>query len=158
MKKIVFVLMLTAAALSLKAKIRLPNILSSNMVLQQQSTTKLWGWAQPDEKIKITTSWDNKTIEISADGNATWQVSMQIPKAGGPYTISLEGENKIVLENVYIGEVWLCGGQSNMEWSYNNGIADIKEEFSKLDELNIKLFKIPKTTSKTPQDDVEGSW
>lgn len=158
MKKQLFTLILSLATLSLYANIRLPNILSSNMVLQQQSTTKLWGWGSPGEKIKITTSWNSKTIEALADGNACWQIGIQTPKAGGPYTIVLEGENKIILENIFIGEVWVCSGQSNMEWSYNNGLSDVKEEFAQLNKLNIKLFKIPKTTSKTPQDNSEGSW
>ena len=158
MRKSVLFIILTIVGMSIKANIRLPNILSNNMVLQQQSTTKVWGWAMPGEKIKITTSWDNKTIGISANGNATWQVNIQTPTAGGPYKIILEGENKIILENIFIGEVWLCGGQSNMEWSYNSGLSSIKDEFSQLSKLNIKLFKMPKTTSKTPQDNSEGSW
>jgi len=140
------------------AKIRLPNILGSNMVLQQKSTTKLWGWAEPGEKIKIITSWDNKLIESVTDGNARWQIDIQTPQAGGPYNITLQGGNKIVLDNILIGEVWVCSGQSNMEWSYNQGITSIKDEFSELNKRNIRLFNIPKTTSNTPQDNNEGNW
>jgi sialate O-acetylesterase len=158
MKKHLFFLILSLLALSLHASIRLPNILSSNMVLQQQSTTKLWGWATAAEKIKVTTSWDNKTIETSADGNATWKVDIQTPQAGGPYTITLQGENKIILENILIGEVWVCGGQSNMEWDYNRGITIVKEDFDKLSKLNIRFFNVPRITSKTPQDDCTGNW
>jgi len=141
-----------------QAAIRLPSILANNMVMQQQSTTQLWGWSKPGEKVKITTSWDNNTAEVTADGNARWQTSIQTPKAGGPYTIVFEGENKIVLENVFIGEVWVCSGQSNMEWNYYNGIASIKDEFSDLDKLNVKLFQVTKATSKTLQDNNEGNW
>lgn len=151
-------LYLLLANFSLYADIRLPNILSSNMVLQQKSNTKLWGWALPGEKIKITTSWDNQTIETTTDGNANWQTGLKTPLAGGPYTITLQGQNKIVLENVWIGEVWICSGQSNMEWNYNSGIKSLKEDFAQLSKLNIKLFNIPKTTSKTPQDDVNSTW
>ncbi|WP_316794527.1 sialate O-acetylesterase [Pedobacter frigoris] len=158
MKQYLFSVLLSLLALSLSASIRLPNVLGSNMVLQQQSTTKLWGWAGPSEKIKVTTSWDGKTIETSADGNATWQLNVETPKAGGPYTILFEGENKIVLENILIGEVWMCSGQSNMEWSYNNGIKSIKEDFSQLEKLNIRLLKVEKSTSKTPQDNSMGNW
>jgi len=158
MKKLFLFLILSIFSVTLHASIRLPNILGSNMVLQQKSTTKLWGWASPGEKIKIMTSWDNKTIEIIADANANWQIDIQTPQAGGPYTITFHGENKIVLENILIGEVWVCSGQSNMEWSYNQGISSIKEELAQLNKLNIRLFKIPKTTSKTPQDNVVGNW
>lgn len=158
MKKYLLSVLISCFTLSPYANIRLPNVLSSNMVLQQRSTTKLWGWASPDEKIRITASWDNKLIETSADGNARWQVEIPTPAAGGPYRITLQGQNKIVLENILIGEVWVCSGQSNMEWSFNNGIKSIKDEFSQLNKLNIRLFNIPKTTSKTPQDNSEGSW
>lgn len=158
MKKQLLFLILSFCCSSTYGNIRLPNILGSNMVLQQQSSTKLWGWASPDEKIKITTSWNNKTIETSADGNAGWKIDIQTPSAGGPYTIILQGQNKIVLENILIGEVWLCSGQSNMERSYEQGIHSIKEEFEEVSKLNIRLFNISKTTSKTPQDDCNGNW
>ncbi|WP_343558878.1 sialate O-acetylesterase [Sphingobacterium sp.] len=143
---------------SLQAAIRLPSILANNMVLQQQSRVQLWGWSKPGEKVKIITSWDNNIAEVTADGNAKWYSSVQTPKAGGPYTIVFEGENKIILENVWIGEVWICSGQSNMEWNYYNGISSIKDEFSDLDKLNIKLFQVTKATSETPQDNNEGNW
>jgi sialate O-acetylesterase len=158
MKKHYFFLFLFFINFSLYANIQLPNILSSGMVLQQKATTKLWGWATPGEKIKITTSWDNKAMETTADGNADWKIDIQVPQAGGPYTIVFEGENKIVLENVWIGEVWICSGQSNMEWSYNLGIKSIKDEFEQLNKLNIRLFNMPKRTSKTPQDNINSSW
>ncbi|WP_316837351.1 sialate O-acetylesterase [Pedobacter nutrimenti] len=158
MKKHFSLAFLSLLAISLHANIRLPNILGSNMVLQQKSTTKLWGWAAPDEKIKITTSWNNKTIETSADGNANWKTDIETPQAGGPYTITLQGQNKIILNNILIGEVWVCSGQSNMERNYYTGIRSIKEEFEQLSKLNIRLFNMPKITSKTPQDDCSGSW
>ena len=156
--KIISILALLFLFLSAKANVRLPKILASNMVLQQQSTTKLWGWSSPAEKIKITTSWDKKTIEVIATGNANWQVNIQTPEAGGPYTITFEGNNKIVLENILVGEVWVCSGQSNMEWSYNNGVKSIAEEFQQLSKLNIRLFNIPKTTSASVQDDCDANW
>ncbi|MEI2272480.1 sialate O-acetylesterase [Sphingobacterium sp. ML3W] len=158
MNKLLFFLVLCFFVFSSRADVRLPSILASNMVLQQQSTTALWGWGKPREKIKITTSWNNKTVEVTVDGNANWQIPVQTPKAGGPYTIVFEAENKIVLENVFIGEVWVCSGQSNMEWNYYNGITSIKDEFSRLDKFNIKLFQVAKATSKAPQDNNEGNW
>lgn len=158
MKKQFLSLILSFFTLALYADVKLPNVWSSNMVLQQKSATKLWGWALPDEKIKITTSWDNKTVSTSADGNARWQIDIQTPVAGGPYQIVIQGNNKILLENILIGEVWVCSGQSNMEWSHYNGVSSIKEEFNQSAKLNIRLFKIAKTTSKTPQDHVEGTW
>src|SRR5690606_18821506 len=98
--------------------IRLPAIISSNMVLQQQSAVKIWGWGDPTEKILITTSWNGKIDSTMVDENANFQFSIETPSAGGPFTITLKGNNTIVLENVLIGEVWVCSGQSNMEMNY----------------------------------------
>lgn len=158
MKKQFFFLIFSLFTLTLYADVRLPNVLGSNMVLQQQSKTKIWGWALPGEKIKITASWDNKTIETSPDENAKWQIDLQTPKAGGPYTIIIQGGNKIVLKNILIGEVWICSGQSNMEWNYYHGVPGIKDELAESNKLNLRFFNVPKTTSKTPQDNVEGNW
>jgi len=158
MKKQTLFFILFLVSFSLFADVRLPNILSSNMVLQQKTTTKLWGWASPNEKVKITTSWNSATVEVMAGGNANWQTELQTPQAGGPYSITFQGQNKITLENIFIGEVWVCSGQSNMEWNYNSGIKSIKDEFDQLAKLNIKLFNIPKTTSNTMQDNCEGTW
>lgn len=140
------------------ASIRLPNVIGSNMVLQQQSTTKLWGWASPAEKIFITTSWDNKTDSVIATRDANWIKEIQTPAAGGPYTITLKGQNQIVLSDVMIGEVWVCSGQSNMEWSYYHGLQDIKDELPNCNNANIRFFNIPKTTSTYPQDDCNAQW
>src|SRR5690606_5223623 len=93
----VFTLLSGSAAF---AAIRLPNIIGSNMVLQQKTETALWGWSNPSEKIYITTSWDNRKDSVVADGNARWKLKIQTPQAGGPYTITLKGENTIVLENI----------------------------------------------------------
>ena len=97
------------------AAIRLPSVIASNMVLQQQSKVNLWGWADPGEKIFVTTSWDNKTDSVTTTRDANWKIKISTPKAGGPYTITLKGGSTIVLDNIMIGEVWVCSGQSNME-------------------------------------------
>jgi sialate O-acetylesterase len=158
MKKHVIIALLCLLNFSAFAEIRLPNVLSSHMVLQQNATVKLWGWGAPGEKIKVTNSWDLKIVETVADGDAKWQVNFQTPKAGGPYTITFEGKNKIVLDDILIGEVWLCSGQSNMQWSYGNGVPSIKEELAGANKLNIRLLTVPRITAKTPQEDIEATW
>ena len=95
--------------------IRLPAIFSDNMVLQQQADVTLWGWSSPAEKIYITTSWNNVTDSVAANGNAHWKTSIHTPAAGGPYTITFKAHNTIVLNNVMLGEVWVCSGQSNKQ-------------------------------------------
>ena len=138
--------------------IRLPSVVSSHMVLQQQSQSRIWGWADPAEKIYITTSWNNKTDSVTASRDAHWEILLPTPAAGGPYTITLKGWNTIVLEDILIGEVWVCSGQSNMEWSSYNNLTQMNEELPNSANSNIRLFHIPKTTSALPQDDCAGEW
>src|SRR5690606_40560943 len=112
------------------AIIRLPPIMSSNMVLQQNSEATLWGWADPSESFVIIASW-GKEVNVVAENTGKWKVKIDTPKAGGPYTITLKGRrNTIVLENILIGEVWICSGQSNMEMSNNHQIRDILDRKS----------------------------
>jgi sialate O-acetylesterase len=161
MKKWSSLLFLCVLVISSNAAIRLPAVISSNMVLQQQSTVKLWGWCGPGEKIAITTSWNNKTDTLKGTRDANWVHSIQTPAAGGPFTITIWGSNTpalIVLENVMIGEVWVCSGQSNMEWNYYNKLPDIAAELPACYNKNIRFFHIPKTTATNPQDDCAAKW
>lgn len=139
-------------------KIRLPAVIASNMVLQQQSSVALWGWSDPGEKIIITTSWNNAVDSVTVTGNANWKIKVNTPAAGGPYTITLKGWTTVVLENVMIGEVWVCSGQSNMEWSSNQNLKQIIDELPNSANNNIRLFHVTKTTSTHPQDDVDAQW
>lgn len=157
--KVLTLAMLLISCVSSYGNIRLPNIIGSNMVLQQQSQVKLWGWGEPYEKVIITTSWDNKTYQpVVVDGNANWQLMIQTPPAGGPYEIKLKGNNQLALTNVLIGEVWVCGGQSNMEMSGQWGLKDIRDEYSKAKNNSIRFFRVPKTTAPGPQQNLAGEW
>ena len=158
MKKFLSISFLFAFPFLAKADIRLPNIIKSNMVLQQQSSVKLWGWAAPHEKVIVTTSWNNKVDSTFATRDANWMLVIQTPTAGGPYTITLKAANTIQLENVLIGEVWVCSGQSNMEMHYGWGLPDVQAELPIAANNNIRFFSIPKATSKYPQDNCEGEW
>lgn len=140
------------------AEVRLPAVLSSNMVLQQNTKTNLWGWADPAEKIFITTSWNNVTDSVVAGADAKWKMPLATPAAGGPYTITLKGGNTIVLENVMIGEVWVCSGQSNMEWSSYQNLKQIIDEMPNSNNSSLRFFHIPKTTAEHPQDNTPGQW
>lgn len=146
------------AAGSSRADIRLPAVISSNMVLQQQSRVAIWGWSNPGEKIFITTSWSTISDSATATRDAKWKINIKTPSAGGPYTITIKGNNTIVLQNVMIGEVWICSGQSNMEWSSLNGIQQINDELPTSANSQIRFFHIPKTTALYPQEDCKASW
>jgi sialate O-acetylesterase len=138
--------------------IRLPNIISSNMVLQQQSKVKIWGSCESNEKITLVPSWNNKTYNATGTGNARFEIMVETPVAGGPYTIAIKGRNNLLLNNILIGEVWVCSGQSNMEMCEQWGLPDVKAELPAANRPNIRFFHIPRTSSQYPQDNCDASW
>ena len=135
-------------SLAISAQLRLPSIIAPGMVLQQNDSASLWGWGNPAERILVTTSWNGKTDTATVNNRANWKIKVKTPSAGGPYTITLKGSNTIVLNDVMIGEVWVCSGQSNMEWSYLNGLKDIRDELPTCYNNNIRFFNITKTTDR----------
>ena len=146
-------------SLSANAEIVLPQIFSSDMVLQRETEVCFYGWANPGEEFTLYTSWNDSTLVVKAGNDAKWTMLVPTPKAGGPYVIRLNGkDNEIVYNGVLIGEVWLCSGQSNMEWSANSGIDDKEVEISKADYPTMRLFTVQKRTSQNPLEDVVGSW
>ena len=158
MKQIIIVLFLCWFS-AVRAEIALPHIFSSNMVLQRESKVNLFGWAHPGEEFTITTSWDAGTFEIKTGINSKWNLEIATPKAGDPYTITFKGNsNEILLDNILIGEVWLCSGQSNMEWSANSGLDNKEEAINNANKPTIRLFTVEKRTSEYPQDDLVGKW
>ena len=114
MKRIIAIILVFASALVADAKIVLPNLIADNMVLQQNSEVALWGKCDPKSKVVVTTSWDGCTVKAEADKKGNWKVYIKTPSAGGPYSITFSDGEEIVVDNVLIGEVWLCMGQSNM--------------------------------------------
>ncbi|RPD41125.1 sialate O-acetylesterase [Chitinophaga barathri] len=140
------------------AQIRLPAVIADNMVLQQNDSVMLWGWAGPGEKIRVTTSWNGRVDSVVTTRDAKWQLKVKTPAAGGPYDITLRGNTTVKLQNVLIGEVWVCSGQSNMEWSANHGLKQMAAEMPICADANIRFFHVPKTTATYPQDDAKASW
>ncbi|HJW15572.1 MAG TPA: sialate O-acetylesterase [Flavisolibacter sp.] len=154
------ILLLSIIFLQLKANaiVTLPAVIGSNMVLQQQSTIKLWGWGNPGEKVFISPSWNARTDSTITDGNGKWQLNFDTPVAGGPYTIIIKADNTIILDNILIGEVWICSGQSNMEFNYNWGLEHQEQDTATTANNNIRFFNIPRTTALYPQENVRANW
>lgn len=145
------------------AKVKLPSVLSDKMVLQQNSVVKIWGWANPQEKISIQTSWNKKTYQSVADEKGNWLIKVETAKAGGPYSIKINGENEIVLNDILLGEVWICSGQSNMEYTIKmlggwDTFKKEKEDFEKYDYSKIRLCQVLKATSQIPVDTCTAKW
>jgi len=110
-----FIVILFFQISSVWGKIVLPSIFTDNMVLQQKTDAPVWGKANVNVTVKLTTSWDGKTYTTKADKTGKWKIMIKTPEAGGPYSLTISDGEKIKLENVLIGEVWVCSGQSNME-------------------------------------------
>lgn len=153
-----FIAFVIAAGSSALATVRLSAVFGDNMVLQRETAVSFYGLAHPTEKIFITTSWNNQTDSTTGDGNARWKLDIKTPSAGGPYTITIKGENTIVLNNVMVGEVWVCSGQSNMEWSSNQQLPQMLEELPNSANNNLRLLHVPRSTSAYPQENTEGRW
>jgi len=126
------------------------------MVLQQNSEVMLWGWCDPAEKIIIKTNWDTLTYKTTGESSAKWSLKIKTPAAGGPFRITIN--EAIILEDVMIGETWLCSGQSNMERCGDDGLKQSLDEAPDANNQNLRFFYIPKSTSVFPQENCEGSW
>ena len=131
------------------AKIKLSPLFSNNMVLQQKAKVALWGKGMPKKEVKITTTWNQKDIKVIVDANGDWKVEIVTPKFGGPYNVIFDDGEKLILENVLIGEVWVCSGQSNMEMPLAGWgkIDNYKQEIANAKYPNIRLLKVEKSTS-----------
>ncbi len=151
--KTVLSLVFSFGVILLQAAVRLPSIIGSHMVLQQNSEARLWGWCNPGEKITIRTTWDTVSYRLIGEGTAKWSQKIKTPSAGGPYQISINGSK---IDDVMIGEVWVCSGQSNMERGL--GPKQLLEEANEANNKNIRLFYVTKSTSEFPQENCEGSW
>lgn len=140
------------------AYISLPEIFSDNMVLQQNSEVTFRGWAKSGETVTLKADWMDKEISIKTGSSGIWKIIVNTPAAGGPYNISLKGFNEVILKNVLIGEVWLCSGQSNMEWTAKSGINDAGNEIKNSDIPQIRLFTVYNASSENPQEHFTGKW
>lgn len=162
MKKFFLIVMLLLFfPITMFGKIVLPSIFADNMVLQQNSDVALWGWSDAYKPIKIVASWNTKdTIKVTPDKNAFWKTSIKtIAAGGGPYYIKIiSDDDNLAINNVMLGEVWICSGQSNMEMSVNWGIINGEEEAAKANNPNIRIFHVPKVGAEYPQQMCNAIW
>jgi len=133
--------------------VKLPGVLTSSMVLQRNKEIKIWGWADKSEKVSV--SFNKLTLSAKADTDGKWMVVFPAMKEGGPYSITIKGKNTIVLDNILLGDVYICSGQSNMEWVVKN-TNNSESEIVNANYPEIRLLTIPKNLQYFPVDDVEG--
>lgn len=154
---ILLVILVLATTGTVIADIRLPAIIGNNMVLQQNQKVTIWGWADPGEEVMVAVSWHNMKWAVTAGRNGKWEYKMNPPKAGGPYEIALSGKNSITITNILVGEVWICSGQSNMQWSVQAS-NNAKAEIAAAEYPNIRLFTVQREVAQQPQSDCKGEW
>ena len=139
----------------LRADVRLPRILSDHMVLQREQPLRIWGSADSGERVTVGFAGQEVAAEASREGK--WQVFLRPMPAGGPYEMTIQGRNRIVLRDVLVGEVWIGSGQSNMVWPVRRSNNAGKEIASAV-YPRLRLFKVKLLVSDEPLEDVEGSW
>ena len=137
------------------ADVKLPAIISDNMALQRGMNAPIWGWAEPGEKVTVTLNGASKSAEAGADGK--WMVKLDPLTAGGPFEMTVAGKNTLTVKNIVVGEVWVCSGQSNMEFGMS-GTKNFAEEKAAAKYPLIRHFLVKKDYKETPQPDCKGSW
>ncbi len=155
---IILVLLFLAANLSMSAQIKLPRLVRDSMILQRDRKINIWGWAPAGERVRVT--FNGKTYRSAAGSTGKWMLQLPSMKAGGPYTMEIEGKNKIILHDVLIGDVWLCSGQSNMVHQMKLHSVRYADAVSGAHYPEIRQFWVPTLTDlQGPQDDLPaGYW
>ncbi len=137
------------------AEVRLPKVFGSHMVLQQDKPLIFWGWAEPGETVKVQLG--ESSGQGQANDKGEWKVTLPPLKAGGPFKVIISGSSQVEFEDVLMGEVWLCSGQSNMEMGVNVS-QDAQNEVAAADFPKIRLLMVQNRWTPQPQKDFEGEW
>lgn len=147
------------------AEVVLPAILGDGVVLKRDSVVPLWGSARPNEPVSIRVGWSEAALTTVADATGRWRCDVPTGPAGGPYQVAvMDADGPRVLQDVHLGEVWLCSGQSNMEWPLSSVLAAYQKSAAFDEALadgtsaRIKLFAVPRRVGLTPFTDVDATW
>ena len=139
------------------ANVRLPAAIGDNMVLQQGKKVTIWGWAEPNEQLRVSVSWSTMRWGVAADKDGKWMFKMSPPVVGGPYEMTISGNDTVKIKNILVGEVWVCSGQSNMQWPVSQSV-NAEQEIAGAGYPNIRLFTVERKVAEQPQADCRGSW
>lgn len=155
-------IILISLSFQIKAEIQLPAIFSNNMVLQQQTNAAIWGKASPGKTVKVTTSWNDGSYSAKTETDGSWKLKIQTPVAGGPYSITISDGQPLKLDNILIGEVWVCSGQSNMQMTMkgyrNQPVTGSNKAIATSQNENIRLFTVERNKSLRQLNDFSGDW
>jgi sialate O-acetylesterase len=140
---------------SARAEVRLPRVFASHMVLQQEMPLVIWGWAQPNETVTVTLA--SATATAQANERGEWKVTLSAMKAAGPLTLKVAGSSSVEFDDVMIGEVWLCSGQSNMEMGIG-AANDAEKEIAAANYPGLRLLLVTRKWDPLPQTNIDGEW
>lgn len=154
MRSVLTIVTAVLLAIHAQAEVRLPQILGSNMVLQRDIPVNIWGWAKPGEKVTVV--FNGQTLSAKTLKDGTWKVMLKPMQAGGPFNMEIKGEKILSLENILVGDVWVCSGQSNMAFQLKDA-ANGTGEVSAACHRQIRLFTIPMRISEKPLKDISST-
>ncbi|WP_031527194.1 sialate O-acetylesterase [Dyadobacter crusticola] len=156
MKRLLFLVLLFTSQAAF-CQLKLARLFSDHVVLQRQKPIPVWGWSKPGEKVKVTLA--GQSLEGKADNSGKWQVSFKPIEAGGPHTMQVTGKSgNVVVNDILIGEVWLCSGQSNMEWPVS-AAKNYEAEKKDAEYPQIRHFRVDHQVSMQPEKDLNaGEW
>ena len=138
------------------ADVKLPAIISDHMVLQKSAKVPIWGKADPGEQVAITLN--GQTANATADADGKWRTALNLKTSSpGPFEMTIEGKNKLILSDVLVGEVWVASGQSNMEWVLKNTLDSQKEIAACANSL-LREFRVKRNATRDPLEETEGFW
>jgi len=152
---VLVVIALLGGALA-QADVTLPHIFGSHMVLQCDQTIPVWGWAEAGENVEVKLG-DQAAVSATAGADGAWRVDLPAQEAGGPLAVTVTGKSTITLEDVLIGEVWVCSGQSNMEMAVAS-CMDFDQEKAEANYPLIREVKVPHVPAGYPAKDFDGVW
>jgi sialate O-acetylesterase len=151
----VLALFLLLTAVPLYADVKLPTIFGDHMVLQREKPVVVWGTADPGETVTVRISRLKGTVKANPRGQ--WCIQLGVLPAGGPHTLTVKGKNMVTYQDVLMGEVWVCSGQSNMGFSVNSA-NDADLELLNASYPNLRLISVPQVANQTPQSEFKGQW
>jgi sialate O-acetylesterase len=152
---VAFLAFMVGAPPIVRGEVKVPAIFGSGMVLQRAQKDRVWGWAEPGEEITVKLGGQTKSTKADADGS--WRVMLDPMPAGGPHTLSIAGKNSLQFDDVLVGEVWICSGQSNMQMSVGSA-KDADLEIAAARFPNIRLITVPNIGTQEPQQTFRGRW
>nr|WP_294895279.1 sialate O-acetylesterase [uncultured Pedobacter sp.] len=156
-------ILLLFISLSGFSQVKMASIFTDNMVLQQEAKVAIWGWSNTNEQVVISTSWDKQNYTAKPDKNGRFKIYVSTPKAGGPYRINISNGKNLTLNNVLIGEVWILGGQSNMEMPMKGfrsmPVLGSNDAILHSTNPNLRLYVVPRAREFEPQENSKpSSW